>query len=65
MFSQKQNQKYHPKTQLNEKNLPFHDVFIISFPYIFPLRVRQRLSYKKGNSSNEGLILDQCNRKIK
>ena len=26
MFSQKQNKKYHSKTQLDEKNLPFHDV---------------------------------------
>ena len=26
MFSQKQNKKYHSKTQLDEKNLPFNDV---------------------------------------
>ena len=26
MFSQKQNKKYYSKTQLDEKNLPFHDV---------------------------------------
>ena len=26
MFSQKQNKKYHSKTQLDQKNLPFHDV---------------------------------------
>ena len=25
MFSQKQNKKYHSKTQPDEKNLPFHD----------------------------------------
>ena len=26
MFCQKQNKKYDSKTQLDEKNLPFHDV---------------------------------------
>ena len=73
-FSQKQNQKYHSKNQLDEKNLPFHDVFIILLFCISPQHVRRRLHYIIKDDSNEGLqksstneilILYQCNGKIK
>ena len=67
MFSQKQYKKYHSKTQLDEKKLTFSRCSLS--PRFSPLHVRWLLPYIiKNNSSstnNEGLILDQCNGKIK
>ena len=75
MFSQKQNKKYHSKTQLYEKKTClFMMCFITSFFSISPLRVGWLLPYIIKNNSSEGLsssttnhspCLDQCNGKIK
>ena len=75
MFSQKQNKKYHSKTQLDEKKTYlFMMFFITSFFSISPLHVRWLLPYIIKNNSSEGLLssttnqspcLDQCNGKIK
>ena len=72
MFSQKQNKKYHSKTQLDEKKLTFSRCSLS--PRFSPLHARWLLPYIiKNNSSaelqssstNEELILDKCNGKIK
>ena len=75
MFSQKQNKKYHSKTQLDEKKTYLFMMFLItSFFPISPLRARWLLLYIIKNNSSEGLsssttnhspCLDQCNGKIK
>ena len=71
----KTKQKVHSKTQLDEKKTYlFMMFFITSFFSIFPLHLRWLLPYIiKNNSSqglwssatNQGLILDQCNGKVK
>ena len=75
MFSQKQNKKYHSKTQLDEKKTYlFMMFFITSFFSISPLHVKWLLPYVIKNNSIEGVsssttnhspCLDQCNGKIK
>ena len=55
MFSQKQNKKRHSKTQLDEKNLPFHNVlYHLNFLYFSTAR-HVALALHNKNNSSEGL----------
>ena len=55
MFSQKQNKKCHSKTQLDEKNLPFHNVlYHLNFLYFSTAR-HVALALHNKNNSSEGL----------
>ena len=56
IFSKTKQNKKHSKTQLDEKNLPFHDALDhFVFLYISTACLRQRLPYIIKDDSSEGL----------